>query len=184
MTYRKAKPFVVPSDPTERTELWNQLQPYLRLEGDCWAFRNELWESDGLATIEGNYGPVALVVLKRPGLPHQRISPRRVLYALYKGNFEGNLHSLPTCVPDCCNPEHLRVQKQPSLTIGIVQEIRRLYKTPVIGPDGAPLLKKNGSPVLHSQVSLAKLFGITSPTVYNIVSHKTWNRDFGSEGAE
>lgn len=177
MTYRKAKPFVVPSDPIERAELWNRLQPCLRLEGDCWSFSDDIWESAGLATVEGKNGPTALVALKRPGLPPQHVSPRRVIYALYKGNFEGNLHALPTCIKSCCNPEHLKVQKQTSLTIEIVQEIRRLYGTPVLGSDGEPLLQKNGFAVLTTQTALAKRFGVSIPTVYGIVNYKTWNRD-------
>ncbi len=100
----------------------------------------------------------------------------RVIYVHYYGEIRDGLNVLHSCdVPNCCNPEHLEEGTQKKNVIDAVSRGRwtggRRSGLRMVDAEEIRLRYWAGL----KQKQLAEEFGVSIPTISQIVNYKAWN---------
>lgn len=151
---------VVLPEGDERQELWSKMVGCIEQSGTCWLLNASKWEAASLPSF-GAPGEQAPVVC----IGKDRFSPKRVIWAFYKGNPDGFLFAAPTCVEGCVNPEHqaLRMSKQPQfLGQDKVTKMRAIFG------------KVNEFGQVHTVPLLALMFGVSQTAVRKVLKNEVY----------
>jgi hypothetical protein len=126
----------------------------------CWLWRGQR-RRGGYGGIEDGQG--------------RKLSAHRVAWILTRGNIPDGLFVCHSCdEPRCVNPAHLFLGTADDNMADMVAKGRQVSGSAKLIPAEATAIRELATAGKHTHRELAKMFGVTRPTVSNILARRTW----------